>query len=76
MSAKDIFSRIWNGYESGELLAMCAWCGRIRIDGVWLAPPLTALATIDQTNSVSHSICEGCLEAVASGGALRQQPAG
>jgi len=32
MSTNDVFSRIWATYEAGDLLAMCAWYGRVRID--------------------------------------------
>jgi hypothetical protein len=65
MTARDLFSRIWNAYEQGELVAKCAWCGRIRIDETWLFPPFAALAAIDETNALSHSICDSCYKAVA-----------
>jgi hypothetical protein len=64
MNTKEIFSRIWNAYERGELVAKCAWCGRIRIDDTWLPPPLAALAAIDEANALSHSICESCFHAL------------
>jgi hypothetical protein len=61
----DIFAWIVASYERGELLARCAWCGRVRVDDDWVAPPLAALAAIDQANTVSHSICESCTQELA-----------
>lgn len=63
MGTDDVFSRIFAVYEAGELLPMCAWCGRVRIDGTWVKPPAAALAAIDVANTVSHSICDECTEA-------------
>jgi hypothetical protein len=59
----DVFLRVWAVYEAGDLLAACAWCRRVRIDGTWLAPPRAALAAIDTRNTLSHSICDECAEA-------------
>jgi len=58
-----VFSRVWAVYEAGGILAVCAWCGRVRIDGNWLAAPRAALAAIDTRNTLSHSICDECAEA-------------
>jgi hypothetical protein len=63
MSSNDLFSRIWAVYEAGDLIAVCAWCGRVRIDGEWVVPPRAALAAIDAPNTLSHSICEECAQA-------------
>jgi hypothetical protein len=60
MEAPDVFSRIWAVYDAGELLVTCAWCGRVRLDGMWLLPPRAALDAIDVQNVLSHSICDGC----------------
>jgi hypothetical protein len=60
MDRNKIFSRIWDLYESGGLLAMCAWCGRVRLDDGWLFPPRAALVAIDEPSVISHSICELC----------------
>lgn len=67
MEAPDVFSRIWAVYDAGDLLATCAWCGRVRLDDKWLLPPRAALDAIDGQNVLSHSICDGC--------AARQQSA-
>jgi len=60
MEAADLFSRIWEVYDAGELLPTCAWCGRVRLDDKWLLPPRAALDAIDGQNVLSHSICDGC----------------
>jgi hypothetical protein len=46
--------------DSGVLIPMCAWCGRIELDGEWVQPPQGALEVIDVRNAVSHSICPAC----------------
>lgn len=61
MDTTDIFSRIWSAFDAGDILATCAWCGRMRIDETWLIPSRAALAAIDQRNALSHSICEVCI---------------
>lgn len=61
MQDRDNFlAHIWKTYESGDLLRACAWCGRIEIDGQWVAPPPGALSTIDEPVTLSHSICPDC----------------
>ena len=60
MDTNDVFSRIVAIYEAGGVLPICAWCGRVRIDGVWLMPPPAALAAIDVRHTLSHSICDAC----------------
>jgi len=35
---------------------MCAWCGRVRLDGEWDWAPTGAIAAIEPT-SLTHSIC-------------------
>jgi hypothetical protein len=68
MDTNSIFARIWAVYEDGGLLAMCAWCGRVRLDGDWLFPSQAAIAAVDGPSMISHSICESCsvgLDAVA-----------
>jgi hypothetical protein len=46
--------------DAGVLIPMCAWCGRIELDGDWLLPPEGAVDVIDVRNAVSHSICPAC----------------
>lgn len=60
MDRNEVFARIVSAYEAGELVPMCAWCGRVRLDGTWVAPPVAALAAIDERNTLSHSICDEC----------------
>ncbi|HWX09005.1 MAG TPA: hypothetical protein VNY33_03415 [Gaiellaceae bacterium] len=60
MDRNEVFSRIVAAYEAGELVPMCAWCGRVRIEGEWVLPPAAALAAIDERNTLSHSICDDC----------------
>lgn len=61
-----IFSRIWDAFETGEILSACAWCGRVRIDDTWLRPSLAALVAIDQRLTFSHSICEWCIASIGT----------
>jgi hypothetical protein len=58
----DVFSHIWTAFDNVDLLAACAWCGRVQIDGQWIVPPPAALAAIDARNALSHSICEACAQ--------------
>jgi hypothetical protein len=67
VSTDDLFSRIVAIYENGDLLPICAWCGRVRIDDMWLVPPRAALDAIDQRNTLSHSICDDCARRRAIG---------
>jgi len=58
-----VLQKIWEAAESGELIPVCAWCGRVRIDGEWVEPPHGSLDTVDQRMSLSHSVCPDCAEA-------------
>jgi len=60
MEDNDTFSRIWDAFDSGRILAACAWCGRVQIDDIWLSPSPAALAAIDHRHTLSHSICDEC----------------
>ena len=60
MVPEDVFSRIVGIYDEGGILPICAWCGRVRIEDVWVVPPPAALAAIDDRNTLSHSICDVC----------------
>ena len=57
-----MFSRIWAVYEDGGLLAMCSWCGRVRLGDDWLFAPRAALVAIDERSVISHSICKECAD--------------
>ena len=69
----DTFSRIWTAFDAGQILPVCAWCGRVRIDDTWLVPPPGILAAIDQRNMFSHSICDRCAD-VPGGPDSRKRP--
>jgi hypothetical protein len=66
MDNTEVFSRIWATFEAGELLAACAWCGRVRIDDAWIHPPPAALVAVDPRQALSHSICDRCADVYAS----------
>lgn len=66
MVAADVTKLLFATYEAGELIAMCAWCGRIRIADEWLLAPRAALNAIDARFTLSHTICAEC----AASGAL------
>ena len=62
MERTEVFDKIWEAYEQGDLLSACAWCGRVRIGDEWLEPGKGTLSTIDARMTLSHSICPRCLE--------------
>ena len=60
MFGGDVANRMIALYDAGGRITMCAWCGRVDIDGEWLIPPDATLAKIDAPNTLSHSICPKC----------------
>jgi hypothetical protein len=62
MERSDAFARVWAAFDAGDILPACAWCGRVRIDEIWLLPSGAALAAIDQRYAFSHSVCDGCAD--------------
>jgi hypothetical protein len=66
LDRNDVLAHLWKASEAGALISTCAWCGRVRIEGEWVAPPVGALSTIDEPMSVSHSICPRCAEEQAA----------
>jgi hypothetical protein len=69
----SLFSEIWTLFDRGELVAHCAWCGRVRIAETWVFPPNGALDAIDARLSTSHSICPTCAETVGAPASQRDQ---
>jgi hypothetical protein len=51
----DVIVRVLAMFEAGELIPMCAWCRRLRLDE-WVFQGGT-LQVLNVTNQVSHSIC-------------------
>lgn len=62
MERDEVFERIWEAYETGQVLPACAWCSRMRIGDEWIEPGNRTLATIDERMTISHSICPRCAE--------------
>lgn len=62
MQTSETFSRIWSAFDEGQIVATCAWCGRVWIDEAWVSPPPAALAAVDTRYAFSHSICNACCE--------------
>lgn len=60
MFGSDVANRMIELYDAGGRITMCAWCGRVDIDGEWLIPPQATLAEIDAPSTLSHSICPKC----------------
>jgi hypothetical protein len=60
LDRNDFLAHIWAASESGKLIPACAWCGRLSIEGQWVAAPAGALLTIDERMTLSHSICPSC----------------
>jgi hypothetical protein len=61
MVASEVTRRILATYEAGDLITMCAWCKRVKVDGEWLLAPRAALAAIDAPFTLTHSICQDCM---------------
>jgi hypothetical protein len=60
MDAGEATHRMLAGYEAGDLITMCAWCGRVELDGEWALAPRAALTAIDSHFTLTHSICPAC----------------
>jgi hypothetical protein len=68
LDRSEFLERIWEAYDSGDLLSVCAWCDCVFLDGAWIDPPQGALDTLDKTATLSHSICPECAAVVSSPG--------
>ena len=60
MERSEFLSLIWEAYESGDLLPICAWCQQVRVQDEWVVAPPGTLETIDRPMTLSHSICPTC----------------
>jgi hypothetical protein len=56
----DMTNRMIETYEAGDLITICAWCGRVEFDGEWLLASQAGFDAIDALNTLSHSICPKC----------------
>ena len=65
-----MFRKIWDLFESGNVVPVCAWCGRIRLDDSWEWAPTGAMTAIEPL-SVTHSICPSCVTGQARIAELR-----
>ena len=63
MNASQVFSRVWAAFDAGEIVIVCAWCKRVRIDDAWFPPPPAVGDAMDARLPLSHSICSRCAEA-------------
>lgn len=60
---KEFLEYVWERFETGNLITVCSWCDRVRIEDEWVALPGGALQTIDARLTLSHSICPTCADA-------------
>jgi hypothetical protein len=60
VNPSQVFSHVWSAFDNGEIMIVCAWCDRIRLDGTWVRPPRAAIDAIEEQLTFSHSICEEC----------------
>ena len=60
MFRSEVFTTVWDAFDVGDLVPVCAWCGRLRLDGSWVGPAPGVLLTIDGALTLSHSICPRC----------------
>jgi hypothetical protein len=56
----EVTNRMLAAYEAGGLITLCGWCKRVELDSQWHLTPLMALVAIDESYSISHSICPTC----------------
>lgn len=69
MQTSETFSRIWSAFDEGQIVATCAWCGRVWIDEAWVSPPAAALAAVDtDTRSPIPSATRAANALVANAG--------
>ena len=66
MTPSQVFSRVWSAFDDGEIMIVCAWSERVRLDGTWVRPPRAAVDAIDARLTFSHSICEECARGVTA----------
>jgi hypothetical protein len=66
VNSSQVFSRVWSAFDDGEIMTVCAWCERVRLDGTWIRPPRAAIDAIDEQLTFSHSICEECAQGVSA----------
>ena len=64
MFPSQIIARVLAIHEAGEFVRVCAWCKRVELDDEWFPLPQAALDAIDVTNSITHTICPDCTQAV------------
>ena len=62
MERTEVFDKIWEAFETGQVLPACGWCHRLRIGEEWLEADNGTLSTIDERMTLSHSICPRCAE--------------
>jgi hypothetical protein len=62
LDRSEIQAKIWETYESGELIRACAWCTRLCLDGEWVLADRDALRSIDALVTLSHGICPSCAQ--------------
>jgi hypothetical protein len=60
MHPGEVQAKIEEAYNTGALIPVCAWCGRMSIEEEWIVPPAGVLTTIDAPMTISHSICPDC----------------
>jgi hypothetical protein len=61
MNRSEVVTRLWAA-EAFELVPVCAWCGRLRVDREWLGIAPELLSSVDQRVTLAHSICPSCAE--------------
>jgi hypothetical protein len=62
MDRDEVLAKIWEAYEAGHLIPVCAWCGCVRIEGEWFDLIHGDTAPVDDPMTLSHTICPRCME--------------
>jgi hypothetical protein len=58
--AGAVFAKLWDVFERGGLIVLCAWCRSVCIEEEWIVAPASVFSAIDGRNSLTHSICPEC----------------
>jgi hypothetical protein len=66
MDRNDLLAKIWEANEAGDLIPVCAWCSRVRIEAEWFDLMYGDIAAIDEPMTLTRTICPRCVETHAT----------
>ena len=60
VAVAEVTRRVLADYEAGDLITICAGCGRIELDGDWIRAPRATFTMIDTRFSMQGAFCPEC----------------